>query len=191
MNFNLFPAFFDNPEKMAYAQQEADEHIELLLRQHWFTNVGWITVAVLGLIFPFFFAIIDNQFIKILPQIPPEITVAVTILWYMLMTAYILEHYLYWYFNIYIVTNLHLIDVAMNSLLSKTATEIFLKDVESAKTKVAGIFGSLFNYGDVIIETAAERQNIQFLRIPSPDVVAERIQDLQELVNPGGGNDGP
>jgi uncharacterized membrane protein YdbT with pleckstrin-like domain len=44
----------------------------------------------------------------------------------------------------------------MSSLLSKTSTEARLEDIQSVKTKMGGIIGSLFNYGDVLIETAAE-----------------------------------
>ncbi|MFA5932630.1 MAG: PH domain-containing protein [Microgenomates group bacterium] len=191
MSFKLFPALFDNPENIKLGQQEVDEHIELLLRQHWFTNLSWVVIAFLGLLFPFIFSSIDSIFVGLLPQIPGDIVMAVVILWYMLMMAYILERYLYWYFNIYIVTNIHLTDVTMSSLLSKTSTEAMLEDVQSVKTKVAGIFGSLFNFGDVVIETAADKQDISFISVPGPDFVAERIQDLRELVEPIGGHNAP
>ncbi len=191
MNLRILPDLFDNPVNIKYSQQEADEYIELLLRQHKITNVPWIIVAILGIILPFLLPFVDALFFGFLPQIPKEILMAALILWYLLVMAYILEHFLYWYFNVYIVTNLHLVDVTMSSLLSKTTTEVFLKDVESAKTKVAGIFGSLFNFGDVIIETAAERQNIQFIAVPRPDLVAERIQDLQAATGEGGGHNAP
>ncbi len=191
MNFKILPDLFDNPEKIRYTQQEADEHIELLLRQHKFTTLSWMIVALAGIIVPFFLPFLDSQFFGVLPQIPGEIILIALILWYMLVTAYILEHFLYWYFNIYIVTNLHLVDVTMSSLLSKTTTEILFEDVQSARTRVSGIFGSLFNFGDVIIETAADRQNIQFLSVPSPDMVAERIQELQEVMGERIGHDVP
>ncbi|MDD2822578.1 MAG: PH domain-containing protein [Candidatus Daviesbacteria bacterium] len=189
MNFKLFPALFDNPENIRLGQQEADEHIEILLRQHWFTTLSWMVIAFLGIIFPFVFSAFDGIFTNVLPQIPSDIVVAIVILWYMLMTAYILEKYLYWYFNIYIVTNIHIVDVAMASLLSKTSTEVTLEDVQSVKTHILGVFGSLFNFGDVIIKTAADTQEILFVSVPNPDFVAERIQDLRALVEPQGGRD--
>lgn len=188
MIFKILPDLFDNPEKIKYAQQDADEYIELLLRQHKFTTLSWIIVSLLGIILPFFLPYLDGQFFQVLPQIPGDIMATAIILWYMLIMAYILEHFLYWYFNIYIVTNLHLIDVTMSSLLSKTTTEVLFEDVQSARTKVSGVFGSLFNYGDVVVETAADRQNIQFLSVPNPDMVADRIQEIQESAGKGGHN---
>ena len=79
------------------------------------------------------------------------------------------------------MTNKHLVDINFHNLLQRDITEVRLDDVQSAKSKINGIFGSLFHYGDVIIETAAERQQIQFLAVPKPDFVKDRIQDLQEL----------
>lgn len=168
------------------SQQEPDEHIELLLRQHGFTNLSWIIMAFLGIISPFILFMFDGLLTRALAQIPGDIIIASIILWYMLVMAFILEKYLYWYFNIFIITNLHITDIAMSSLLSKTSTEALLEDVQSVKTKVAGIFGSLFNFGDVIIVTAAEKQEILFSLVPSPDFVADRIEDLQEFIQPGG-----
>lgn len=191
MIFKILPDFFDNPPKIKYVQQEADEHIELLLRQHKITTLPWIITALLAVVFPLFLPVMDAQFFKVLPQIPGDIILITIILWYMLVMAYTLEKFLYWYFNIYIVTNLHLIDVTMSSLLSKTTTEVFFEDVQSARTKMSGIFGSLFNFGDVIIQTAADKQEIKFSSVPYPDMVAERIQDLREETVLEGGHDVP
>jgi hypothetical protein len=53
----LFPAFFDRPANIRFAQQEENEVIELLLRKHWITNVGWILTALLVSLIPFFLVI--------------------------------------------------------------------------------------------------------------------------------------
>lgn len=66
------------------------------------------------------------------------------------------------------------------NIMHRHTTEVQLNDVESARTVMKGFAKAFFNYGDLIIETAAERQSIDFHRIPKPDFVKERIQDLQE-----------
>lgn len=187
MTFSLFPSFFDRPQKMSFADQEDDEHIELLLRQHWITNVPWIFIAALGFLVPVFLV---NQktfidFIRIW-NFPYEILIALFSLWYMFILAYVIGKLLYWYFNIYIVTNTHLVDITLQNLLSRNITEVRLDDVQSASSQVKGIIGSLFNFGDLTIETAAERQQIYFRSVPRPDFAKERIQDLQELQEHGG-----
>ncbi len=175
----MFPSFFDHPEKIFFDQQEENEKIELLLRQHWITNIGWLTISVLLLILPVTFPGFVN-FLTSINLIPPiEVVTAVLILWYLLILAFMIEKFLHWYFNIYIVTNLHIVDVNFHNLLNRDIVSVQIQDIQSQRPQVKGIFGSLFNYGDLIMETAAENQRLEFSKVPKPDVVADRIQDLQ------------
>lgn len=181
MSLSLFPALFDHPSNIHFAQQEVDEKIELMLRQHFVTQIPWIIISILALFLPKL-VIVYSSYLGLgqFSNIPLQIALSLVILWYLLILAYITEKFLHWYFNIYIVTNQHLVDINFHNLLNRDVVEIRLEEVQSGKSHIRGIFGSLFNYGDVIIETAAERQNIQFLAVPKPDFVADRIQDLRE-----------
>lgn len=181
MTLSLFPALFDHPSSISFAQQEADEKIELMLRQHFVTQIPWMIISIIGVILP---KLVTSYYpflgLTSFANIPFKVAIPLVVLWYLLILAYITEKFLHWYFNIYIVTNQHLVDINFHNLLNRDVVEIRLEEVQSGKSHIKGIFGSLFNYGDVIIETAAERQNIQFLAVPKPDFVADRIQDLRE-----------
>lgn len=183
MKLNLFSAFCDRPANARFAYQEEDEYIELLLRQHWFTNIDWILTAILAAFAPFLFPFVDPYLKSLNLTIPLDIKFALVILWYMLVLAYVIEKLLYWYFNIYIVTNRHIIDIDFQNLLNRYTTEVRLEDVQSPRARIKGIMGSLFNFGDVKIETAAKTQVIDFLSVPKPDLVVDRIQDLHEEIN--------
>lgn len=190
MRFAFFPAFFDRPEHINFIEQEESEHIILLLRRHWVTNVPWILTSIFAILLPFAFFYLEEMFnLQISPNIPANIFVAAIVSWYILTVAYIIENFLNWYFNIYIVTNLHIVDINFFSLLYREIVEIRIQDVESAASKVQGIIASLFYFGDVMVETAAEKQNINFESVPNPDLVADRIQDLQGQLD--GGTNGP
>ncbi|MFH0937080.1 MAG: PH domain-containing protein [Candidatus Daviesbacteria bacterium] len=187
MAFSLFPAIYDHPAHIRLAHQEPDEYIELFLRQHWATNVPWIVSAILAAALPIVLPCINKLFGSVVTmQLPGEILASFLILWYLLVLAYILEKFLHWYFNIYIVTNTHLVDVDFLNLMYRSITSARLDDVQSAKSRISGIFRSLFNYGDVAIETAAKGQTLEFLAVPQPDFVADRIEDLRELQESGG-----
>ncbi len=189
----MFPSFFDRPEKIFFELQESDEKIELLLRRHWVTNIGWILTAIILLFLPALFPYLFIQLQGLFPIPPVDIVMAILIFWYLLVLAYVTENFLSWYFNIYIVTNQHLIDVNFHNLLNKDIVSVQIQDVQSVKPQVKGVFGSVFNYGDLVIETAAENQRIEFSGVPRPDLVADRIQDLQEDKedSQNGGNDEP
>lgn len=187
MALGLFPAFFDKPEHISFIEQEPSEKIELFLRQHAVTNVGWIFVTILTTLAPVIVLQLDSAFkINLFTNVPNILLVDGLILWYMLVLAYTLEKFLYWYYNIYIVTNIHIVDVDFFSLLLRRITDLELKDIESVRTEMGGIIRPLFNFGHVIIETAAKEQRALFEDVPHPDVVADRIEDLRGKL-PGGG----
>ena len=180
MQFKLFPSFFDKPDRIRFVGQEVEEHIELFLRQHVIVNVPWIVWSILAIFVPPIAIEIDKfTGFNIVTSTPPPVIMASIVVWYMLLTAYVLEKFLFWYFNIYVVTNIHVVDVDFISLLSRDIIEIELKDIESVSSKIKGVFGPLFNFGDVEIETAAKAQAELFEKVPKPDFVSDRIDDLR------------
>ncbi|MDO8429376.1 MAG: PH domain-containing protein [Candidatus Daviesbacteria bacterium] len=185
----FFPAFFDHPKRIRFTQQESDERIELFLRQHWAVNIPWILTGSAMFLAPSLVVFSDQYLqLNLITMIPIDVLVGSAILWYLLVVAYIVEAFLHWYFNIYIVTNKHLVDINFHNLLNRDKIEVRINDVQSAKSSFKGILGSFFRFGDVIIETAAENQRLEFHRVPHPDLVADRIQDIQAKVE--GGRDG-
>lgn len=180
MNFRWFPSFFKNPAKIKFIEQEPTEEIILFLRQHGIVNLPWILLSILAIFLPPVFLQLDLTFnTNFFTAIPTQILVGGLAIYYMLVLAFILEQFLFWYYNIYIVTNLHLVDINFYSILSRNIIELEFRDIESVSTDIKGIFGSFFNYGDVIVRTAAEKQPVIFSRVPRPDQVADTIQDLQ------------
>jgi membrane protein YdbS with pleckstrin-like domain len=179
MKLSFFPSYIVHPPKMRFADQEADEEIELLLRQHWVTNTGWLTYTILAILLPLLLINSKSWFgLSFLPEIPLNLLFASLAVWYLLIMAYIIENFLHWYFNIYIVTNLNLIDIDFDNLLSKKIVESSLTKVESTSGHLKGVISSFFNFGDVFVQTAAESQQITFLNVPYPATVTDRINDL-------------
>src|SRR5690606_26859575 len=124
MQFGLFPAFFEKPLSIRFEQQEPDETIELFLRRHWVTNVPWVIIALLLSLTPFFVVVIDVSLgLGLTTNFPGSITTGLIIIWYLFTTAYVIENFLHWYFNIYILTNKHIVDVNYSSLLSRSVVE--------------------------------------------------------------------
>lgn len=181
MHFKIFPSLIEKPENIKFENQENDEKIELFLRAHWIDNTSWIFIALILTILPLILVQIDFSLnLNILSRIPLSLIFGGLIIYFMLIIAYIIENFLFWYFNADIVTNKHIVDINFYSLLSREINEVGLEDVEIVSRKSAGILDSLFNFGDVIIETAAEQKNIRMDDISNPDFVVDKIQDLRE-----------
>ncbi len=181
MNLSFFPALFDKPDSVHFSEVEDSETVEIFLRQYWITNLNWIIgflfmslIPVLGLDLAWIFFKPELRFI------PLDIIISATILWYLLSMFYLLQSFLHWYFNCYIVTNLHIIQVHFYNLFRREITQAELSDIQSVKSVQQGFNETFLNFGDVIMETAAENQSVEFVKIPDPVFVADRIQSLKE-----------
>lgn len=182
MSMGFFPTLLDKPEKIRFTEQEENEVIELFLRRHFATNFKWIFGSLIAFFAPVLLVNIAQQ---ASPQtffsFPQEILIGIIAVYYMLILAFVIQNFLFWYYNIYIVTNLHLVDVNFHSILSREILEIELNDIESVSSNINGVVASLYNYGNVIIKTAAAHADLVFDSVPRPDFVADRIQDLRTV----------
>lgn len=181
MHFKIFPSLIEKPENIKFENQESDEKIELFLRAHWIVNSSWIITSIFLTILPLILVQLDLQFnLNLLSTIPPQLIFGALIIYFMLIIAFVIENFLFWYFNADIVTNKHIVDINFYSLLSREITEVGLEDIEIISRKAGGILDSLLNFGDVSIETAAEQKNILFHKVSNPDFIVDKIQDLRE-----------
>lgn len=188
MKFHFFPALFALPKKIRFDKQEENEVIELFLRQHPIVNVFWVVTSLILLVLPPIFFQVDLILgLDYVARVPLSILLGGLIIYYMLILAYAFEQFLSWYFNVYIITNMHIVDINFYSLLSKEVVEISLSDIEVISHHVDGVLGSLFHFGDVEIETAAETKRIVFEKVPRPDIVTDKVQDLQRAKRAMGG----
>lgn len=93
------------------------------------------------------------------------------------------------YFDIHIVTDRRIIDINQNRLFSRNISELTLEDVEDVSLEYVGILATVFNYGQITIQTAGTRNNFTFHNIAHPREVAAIIVDLSEQAKSGVGQD--
>jgi hypothetical protein len=75
-------------------------------------------------------------------------------LWYLLVTAVVLGGFLRWYFDVFVVTDERIIDIDFNNLIYKNITSTKIDNIEDVTYNVSGAIQSLFNFGQVLIQTA-------------------------------------
>ena len=154
-----------------------DEKILLLLRAHPITNLKWIVPAILLFFVPFFAPQILNLLNVDLSSIPQAFALIFLIINYLLTLIIVFEGFLYWYFNVYIVTDKNIVDVDFHSILFKNIDVAPLRNIEDTSSSMGGILSSIFNYGNVFIQTAGAGKNIDFHSVPRPHHVADFILD--------------
>lgn len=176
---SILAAFSAYPAGVVFSGQEEAETIVLLLRAHIITNVPWI-LGVIGLIlvpiiiFPFLFSL------SVLPPIGVGAGVFVTLLWYAGVFTYAFVNFLYWYFNIYLVTTERVVDVDWYSLVNQKVSSTGISHIEDVSATRGGVLSSIFDYGNIFIQTAGTEENFEFISVPHPQLIVKKLEGLMQ-----------
>jgi len=169
----FFSAFVPKPRNLRFETQEKKEKIVLLLRRHPITNFPWLLLTGLLIVFPLFI----RPFIS-LDFIPGSYQLILFLCWYLLTFAFAFEKFLTWFFSVNIITDERIIDVNFPTLLYRDITETKIDKVQDVNSKTGGYIRSLFNFGDVLIQTAGTIPEICFEAVPDPERVLRVINQL-------------
>jgi len=178
-------AFVSLPKDVHFENQEAGEEIILLLRKHWVTNIPWLLFSFLMLISPTFIFPAISYF-KIFSFMPIRFQAVALIFWYVVTFSFLLTSFINWYFNVYIVTDRRIIDVDFYSLLYKEISACYISKIQDVTYQVLGGLKVIFDYGNVLIQTAGTEKNLEFEQVPKPAVVVKKITELMEKIKPEG-----
>ena len=93
--------------------------------------------------------------------------------------------------DIWVITNQRIIDSTKTSPVTLKLSTADLVNVQDMTVERDGIFRTMFNYGDVICQTAAELQEFRLIGIPHPEDVQlmvdkERDRERLRTRTPGG-----
>lgn len=167
-----------NPKGTHFKDQEPGEQVIILARKHTATKLSWIFyLAIMLVIPPFLYSeLVIN--LGMFDFLPPQIFILLAIIWYLLSTAYAILNFLHWFFTVHIVTDRRIVDVDYFGFLHYEVSEASLRKVEDVTYKLKGIMGTVFNYGNVYIQTAATSERLDFISVPNPERIYDIITDL-------------
>jgi len=171
---NPLSSFVARPTSLNFETQADNEKIILLLRRHWITNLRWLFFAVLMVLAPILLISVP-----LLSFLPDRFQLIAVLMWYMFTTAYVLESFLSWYFNVYIITDERIIDIDFISLIYKEVSDADIEMIQDVTYKQGGIVRTMFNFGTILIQTAAEKPNFEFADVPNPALVVKILQKMR------------
>lgn len=179
----LFSSFLDRPKGIYFDGEDTDEQIILSLRRHFITNLDWIIITLVLFFIPYFISLFSTftgeDFFVVLPT---KYSFVLYTFWYLFVFGYAFEHFVSWFFNVYIVTNKRIVDIDFFGLLHRRVSEAQLDDIEDITHQVSGASQVVFNYGTVIVQTAGESRELDFEDVPMPSKVQDVISDLSAQV---------
>lgn len=105
----------------------------------------------------------------------------------LLISAYVLtilllffHNFIDYYLDVWVVTNERLLNIEQKGFFSRVIAEIRYYRVQDVASEVKGIISTLFNYGDVTVQTAGTQPRFTMKQVPNAHAVARRIHTLLE-----------
>lgn len=168
-----------------FPSQLEDEKIYIIVRQHW-------VVLLKKLFIWFMFAATLVLFRRYgeawLPGLFEGSVGAVTTLFLQVYTVFLtLSLFLIWlfyYLNVQIITDRRIVDVDQVGLFHHEVSELHIENIEDVTSEVSGVLGTVFNYGDVYVQTAANIERFEFSDVPNPGSINKLVLDLYEQIPP-------
>ena len=171
----VFSAFKAYPHNIRFETKDNDEKIILMLRQHPIVNIPWIIISILIFFCPSLLKIIG--FYNLLPVSYQHIA---TLVFWLVAFTYAIEGFFGWYFNVFFITTKRVMDVDFYNLINRKVTDAELKNIQDVTYLTKGAIGTVFNFGDVMVQTASEIPELIFVNVPSPERVANVLDDLRK-----------
>lgn len=166
-------AFVAAPDNISFETQSQDEQIVLLLRRHWIVNIPWMLSAILLVLAP-----LCLSFFPLLFFLPTKFKIITIVMWYLFILSFLFEKFLWWFFNVYIVTDKRVVDIDFYSLVYKEISEAEIEKIQDITYKTGGLSRLTFNFGTIFIQTAGATQQIEFEDVPQPAKVVKILGRL-------------
>ncbi len=154
----------------------------LFLRRHWFVPLKiFLTLIFLMLIPIAVYIIFSREMPWMLNHsvVTPLLAIAAS-LFYLAIWIYSFSEFIDYYLDIWIVTNERIINIEQLGLFARTASELNLTAVQDVTSDVRGIIQTIFDFGTVHVQTAAETTRFVFKQVEQPEIIKRQIIQLSD-----------
>jgi uncharacterized membrane protein YdbT with pleckstrin-like domain len=162
--------------------QKLEEKILLVTHRHWFDILTQLFMVFLMLLifigsyasFPSLFpVIIEESLYRNLFLFLENLFLIFTWITFFLI-------WIDYYFDAWIVTDRRIVNIEQRGLFSREISELELENIQDITTEVKGVIPTFLNYGDLFVQTAAEKERFIFHNVPDPYAIKDMVMNLQK-----------
>lgn len=164
-----------------YLELEENEILILTAMRHWInifpiivatiivllfmvTGIGWLTANTDSIPEP-----LSAPILSLFLLIMGGLSILIAVISYLIFIQ-----------NRLILTNHHLIQITQNGLFNRTVSKLTLDEIQDVRGTKKGVFPTILNYGEILIETAGSEPNFLFKPVSNPLNLAETINDAHK-----------
>ncbi len=156
------------------------EKIQYFLHRHFITFLPIVILFIVLLILPAAALFLLGGYVASWfesPVIFPLVVLFCSI-YYLSLNLFFYSYFITFYLDVWIITNDRLIDIRQVSLFSRTIAEVDLYQIQDVSSEVKGFFPSLFNFGNVYLQTAGPVPKFVLYNVGDPHRLRQAILSL-------------
>jgi membrane protein YdbS with pleckstrin-like domain len=177
-HFHALAQFCENPSHISLEGKNITAAIKLFVRRHIVTNVPWVLTTIVLFLIPVLIRILIVLTGVVLPDLPGNFITVFLLFYYFIALSYAFISFLNWFYNIIIITNTEIIDIDYADIIYHDVAATNVNLIEDVNYTQAGFIRGLFNFGDLFVQTAGGKENIEALAIPMPAKIARLVLDF-------------
>ncbi|MBU4141471.1 PH domain-containing protein [Patescibacteria group bacterium] len=170
-----------NPEetkKITFPGQYENEQILLVKRRHWIVLAGFILMIALLILVPIFVYF----FLPLVFEIPNakifnKLFLFITCLYYLFLSVMSFFMIIDYYLDIWIITSQRILSVEQKGLFHRIVVEVRYSQIQDITSVVSGLVATYFQFGNINIQTAAEKERMMLKQITHPVETRRVISD--------------
>ena len=180
-NGSLFSQAYSYPNGIELDGQESKEKIILIFRSHQVTILPKFLSSILLIIVAFLvYPILAFATVKV-----SGIVFAFSLICILVAITNIMFAVISWFYHLNIITTERIVDVDFLGINSYRVSEARIEKIEDVSIANAGIWGAMFNFGSIKIQTAGTQNFFEFTEIRDPGMIQDILRDLMELKEQG------
>ncbi len=109
------------------------------------------------------------------PQLP-----LVFVIWGAVGVFGLIYHFVDWFYDAWLLTNVGVIDIERNGFFDVTSTRIDYHMIEGISYNIKGIIPTLFNYGDITIDKLGAKTSVGLIDASNPRKLERLVMKYQE-----------
>ena len=159
---------------------QGDEQVVLFCRRHWLYFYSKLAGVVLALLLPAVAVLWLVQITAGLGGVVGKVVLVVVAVW---VVFWAIRGYFTWFRyqnDVWVVTNQRIIDSTKYNWIKQRIASADLVDVEDISVVRDGLLATMFNYGDLRVQTAGEIGNFVLAGIPGPSKVLAVVDSSRD-----------
>lgn len=161
-----------------------DEKIVLEVRRHWFMFFLQTLYLAVFIAVPlgFWAALAYTNTFIVNPELLPIFNL-IAAAWLLMVWMVFFINWTNFYLDAWLITNKRIIDIEQYALFNREVGDFRIDNIQNITINVEGVIATLLNFGDVLVETAAENKNCLIKDAPHPGKVKAVVAHLQAAID--------